>query len=63
MNIGISKTLKEEIINKIFKKYGKKRYYSLNLTNSYTKKLTEITELERKELNAMNPGISIILRE
>ena len=53
--------VKNDIVN--VKKKGKRSYYNLNLANSYSKKIVEIADLERRELNAMDIKITIMLRE
>jgi len=52
---------KSEIVN--VRKVGKRSYYSLNLSNKYSGYLKDIVQLEEKELNNMDKGIVVILRE
>lgn len=52
---------KNNLVN--IKKFGKRNYYGIDLTNKYSKQLIEIISLERKEMNNMNQKIAIILRE
>lgn len=52
---------KNNIVN--IKKFGKRTYYNLNLTNEYSKQIIEIINLERKQMNNMNQKILVILRE
>jgi len=53
--------VKNNIVNS--RKFGKRTYYSMNLVNDYSKQINEIVNLERKEMNNMNQGIVVVLRE
>ncbi|MBL7170023.1 MAG: nucleotidyltransferase domain-containing protein [Candidatus Aenigmarchaeota archaeon] len=53
--------LKNDII--LAKKVGKRTYYKINLTNNYSILIKDILDLERKNLNGLNPKIVILLRE
>lgn len=47
----------------LFSKFGKRSYYKLNLNNNYIKQVIEIINLEKQDVNNLNPKILIILRE
>jgi len=53
--------MKTEILN--CKRFGKRRYYSINLENKYAQQIAEMIRLERKDMNNMGQAIVTLLRE
>lgn len=58
---GINILLKNDIITS--QKFGKRTYYKINLSNKYSELIVQIMNIEKKDLNSMNPKIVTILRE
>ncbi len=58
---SINILLKNELI--IANKVGKRTYYKINLTNNYSILIKDILDLERKNLNGLDPKIVVLLRE
>lgn len=57
----INLLLKNGIITR--NKVGKRNYYKLNLANKYSKPIIELLQMEKFDMNNMNPSIMLILRE
>jgi len=58
---SINILLKNDLI--ISNKVGKRTYYKINLTNNYSILIKDILDLEKKDLNGLDPKVVILLRE